>query len=123
MLPQSQLLLVLFPFLQQWAPFFLFSYRAKYFNHFHFKYRVPMIGLALSIDFALLLINRYKEELHTKSIREAIQISVTTAGRSIIFSGLCVFIGLSALWFIQIDIFQNVALGGITIVLISALLH
>jgi putative drug exporter of the RND superfamily len=81
---------------------------------------VPMIGLALSIDFALLLINRYKEELHTKSIKEAIEISVATAGRSIIFSGLCVFIGLSALWFIQIDIFQNVALGGMTVVFISA---
>jgi putative drug exporter of the RND superfamily len=81
---------------------------------------VPMIGLALSIDFALLLINRYKEELHTNSIKEAITISVTTAGRSIIFSGLCVFIGLSALWFIQIDIFQNVALGGMAVVFISA---
>jgi putative drug exporter of the RND superfamily len=81
---------------------------------------VPMIGLALSIDFALLLINRYKEELQTKSIEEAVKISVATAGRSIIFSGLCVFIGLSALWFIQIDIFQNVALGGMAVVFISA---
>jgi RND superfamily putative drug exporter len=82
---------------------------------------VPMIGLALSIDFALLFINRYKEEVQTKSIEEAIQITIATAGRSIIFSGLCVFIGLSALWFIKIDIFQNVALGGMTVVLISAL--
>ncbi|MBY0144946.1 MMPL family transporter [Neobacillus niacini] len=97
---------------------FFFSYRADL--TIFILNIVPMIGLALSIDFALLLINRYKEELQTKSIREAIQISVATAGRSIIFSGLCVFIGLSALWFIQIDIFQNVALGGMTVVLISA---
>ncbi|MFL6555748.1 MAG: MMPL family transporter, partial [Bacillus sp. (in: firmicutes)] len=81
---------------------------------------VPMIGLALSIDFALLFINRYKEELKTKSIQAALEITVSTAGRSIIFSGLCVFIGLSALWFIKIDIFQNVALGGMTVVLLSA---
>ncbi len=81
---------------------------------------VPMIGLALSIDFALLFINRYKEELKTKSIQAALEITVSTAGRSIIFSGLCVFIGLSALWFIKIDIFQNVALGGMTVVLMSA---
>jgi putative drug exporter of the RND superfamily len=81
---------------------------------------VPMIGLALSIDFALLFINRYKEELKTKSIQSALEITVSTAGRSIIFSGLCVFIGLSALWFIKIDIFQNVALGGMTVVLLSA---
>ncbi|WP_066068152.1 MMPL family transporter [Neobacillus soli] len=81
---------------------------------------VPMIGLALSIDFALLFINRYKEEIQTKSIEDAIKITVTTAGRSIIFSGLCVFIGLAGLWFIRIDIFQNVALGGMTVVFISA---
>jgi putative drug exporter of the RND superfamily len=82
---------------------------------------IPMIGLALSIDFALLFINRYKEELENKSIQEAIEISVSTAGRSVIFSGLCVFIGLSGLWFIQIDIFQNVALGGMVVVLLSAI--
>ncbi|MED3562063.1 MMPL family transporter [Bacillus xiapuensis] len=80
---------------------------------------IPMIGLALSIDFALLFINRYKEELQRNSVTEAIRITVATAGRSIIFSGLCVFIGLSGLWFIQIDIFQNVALGGMTVVFIS----
>lgn len=97
---------------------FFFSYRADL--TIFILNIVPMIGLALSIDFALLLINRYKEELHTKSVEEAIKISVATAGRSIIFSGLCVFIGLSALWFIQIDIFQNVALGGMAVVLISA---
>ena len=79
-----------------------------------------MIGLALSIDFALLFINRYKEELSSQSVQEAIQITIATAGRSIIFSGLCVFIGLSGLWFIKIDIFQNVALGGMTVVFISA---
>lgn len=82
---------------------------------------IPMIGLALSIDFALLFINRYKEELRTKSVQEAIEITVATAGRSIIFSGLCVFIGLSGLWFIKIDIFQNVALGGMTVVLLSVI--
>ena len=82
---------------------------------------VPMIGLALSIDFALLFINRYKEEIQNNTIEEAVKISVSTAGRSIIFSGLCVFIGLSGLWFIKIDIFQNVALGGMLVVLISAL--
>ncbi|WP_066394320.1 MMPL family transporter [Neobacillus mesonae] len=82
---------------------------------------IPMIGLALSIDFALLFINRYKEELKQKSIQEAIEVTVATAGRSIIFSGLCVFIGLSGLWFIQIDIFQNVALGGMTVIFVSVL--
>ncbi|WP_043931435.1 MMPL family transporter [Bacillus sp. EB01] len=82
---------------------------------------VPMIGLALSIDFALLMINRYKEELKKHSVEDSIAITVATAGRSIIFSALCVFIGLSGLLFIQIDIFQNVALGGMAVVFVSAL--
>ncbi|CAM3736083.1 MMPL family transporter [Mesobacillus zeae] len=82
---------------------------------------VPMIGLSLSIDFALLLINRFKEEIRLKPVEEAIASTLATAGRSIVFSAMCVFIGLFGLMFIQIDIFQNVALGGVTVVLLAAL--
>jgi putative drug exporter of the RND superfamily len=82
---------------------------------------VPMIGLALSIDFALLFINRFKEEIRKGSVEDAIAITIATAGRSIIFSGSCVFIGLLGLMFIRIDIFRNVGLGGMTVVLIAAL--
>lgn len=82
---------------------------------------VPMIGLALSIDFALLLINRFKEEIDVNPLEKAISHTIATAGRAIIFSGLCVFIGLMGLLFIKIDIFQNVAIGGMTVVFISAL--
>lgn len=82
---------------------------------------IPMIGLALSIDFALLFINRYKEEIILNSRGNALMITLQTAGRSIIFSGLCVFIGLSGLLFIKIDIFHNVAIGGMIVVFISIL--
>nr|WP_207789222.1 MMPL family transporter [Neobacillus terrae] len=82
---------------------------------------IPMIGLALSIDFALLFINRYKEELTKGTVADAVKTTVATAGRSIIFSGMCVFIGLAGLLFIKIDIFQNVALGGMIVVFVSAL--
>jgi putative drug exporter of the RND superfamily len=82
---------------------------------------IPMIGLALSIDFALLFINRFKEEILLHNSEDALIITLRTAGRSIIFSGLCVFIGLSGLLFIRIDIFQNVAIGGMIVVLVSIL--
>ncbi|MGD6834001.1 MMPL family transporter [Sutcliffiella halmapala] len=82
---------------------------------------VPMIGLALSIDFALLFIDRFREEVQKGSIKEAIETTLATAGRSIVFSGLCVFIGLLGLMFIEIDIFRNVALGGMTVVFVSVL--
>lgn len=83
---------------------------------------VPMLGLALSIDFALLFINRYREERNvSKTIPHAIQIAVQTAGRSIIFSALCVMIGLGAMYVIEVDIFQNIAIGGAIVVFVAVL--
>ena len=82
---------------------------------------IPMLGLALSIDFALLLINRYKEELATKSTAEAVRTAIQTAGRSIIFSAVCVFIGLGAMLVMKVEIFQNIALGGMLVVFMAVL--
>lgn len=82
---------------------------------------IPMLGLALSIDFALLLINRYKEERLKQSIIDAIQTSIQTAGRSIIFSAVCVFIGLGAMLVMKVEIFQNLALGGMLVVFMAVL--
>jgi len=82
---------------------------------------VPMIGLALSIDFALLFINRYKEEIKTSSKKDAIVTTIRTAGTSIIFSAVCVFIGLAAMLLIQIDIFKTVAIGGMVVVAVAVI--
>lgn len=73
---------------------------------------IPMLGLALSIDFALLFINRYREERLHSTIQQAVQTTIQTAGRSIIFSAFCVMIGLGAMIVIQVEIFHNIALGG-----------
>ena len=84
----------------------------------------PMIGLAVSIDFALLYINRFREELKEHNVKDAVSITTKTAGRAIAFSGICVILGLSGMLFIQIDIFRSVAVGGIVVVpssVISAL--
>ncbi|WP_100401808.1 MMPL family transporter [Bacillus sp. FJAT-42315] len=81
----------------------------------------PMIGLALSIDFSLLFINRYKEEIEKQSKAEALITTIQTAGRSIIFSAVCVFIGLGAMLVIEIDIFKNVAIGGMVVIAIAVL--
>lgn len=82
---------------------------------------VPMLGLALSIDFALLFISRYREELQKSSQRDAVFTTILTAGRSVIFSAFCVFIGLGAMLFIQVEIFQNIALGGMIVVSMAVL--
>lgn len=82
---------------------------------------VPMLGLALSIDFALLFINRYREERAQHTVSESVQIAIQTAGRSIIFSALCVMIGLGAMVVINVEIFMNIALGGTIVVFLAVL--
>ncbi|WP_042346865.1 MMPL family transporter [Bacillus massiliigorillae] len=82
---------------------------------------VPMIGLALSIDFALLFINRYKEEIKNNDIKQAVITTIRTAGKSIIFSAICVFIGLAAMLIIEIDIFKTVAIGGMVVVAVAVI--
>lgn len=82
---------------------------------------VPMLGLALSIDFALLFINRYREERLHSSVPEAVQTTIRTAGRSILFSALCVMIGLGAMIVIRVKIFENIALGGTLVVAMAVL--
>lgn len=83
---------------------------------------VPMIGLALSIDFALLYINRFRDEIERHEVKKAIAITNRTAGRSILFSGLCVVLGLSGMLFIKVDIFKSIAIGGIIVVIASVLI-
>ncbi|MDS9472089.1 MMPL family transporter [Sporosarcina pasteurii] len=82
---------------------------------------IPMLGLALSIDFALLFISRYREERAHSSILEAVHMTIRTAGRSVIFSAFCVFIGLGAMLLIQVDLFQNIAIGGMIVVSMAVL--
>lgn len=77
---------------------------------------IPMLGLALSIDFALLFISRYREERRTENIADSVTTTIRTAGRSVIFSAFCVFIGLGAMLLIRVDIFQNIAVGGMIVV-------
>ncbi|MBM7714128.1 MMPL family transporter [Siminovitchia sp. FSL H7-0308] len=81
----------------------------------------PMIGLALGIDFALLFVNRFREELTTQPVEEAIIKTVATSGRTIIFSGLCVLLGMIGMLFIEVGVFQAVALAGVAVVFTSVL--
>ena len=54
-----------------------------------------MIGLGVGIDYALLIVTRYREQLHGgHTVRESISIAMDTAGRSVVFAGATVVISL-----------------------------
>ena len=59
---------------------------------------VTMLGLALAIDYSLFIVNRYKEELRNGRDREtALAITLSTAGKAVVVSGITVAIGLFSL--------------------------
>ncbi len=82
-----------------------------------------LLGLCLSLDYSLFIISRFREELDRGlTTTEAIAVTQATAGRAIFFSGLAVFISLSALLLFPINILFSVGVGGLTAVFVAVFL-
>ncbi|NKY56146.1 MMPL family transporter [Nocardia flavorosea] len=72
-----------------------------------------MIGLALSIDYALFIVSRYKHELAVQdSPEEAAGVAVGTAGSAVVFAGLTVVIALLGLSVVGISFLTAMGVGG-----------
>lgn len=78
-----------------------------------------LLGLCLSLDYALFIIYRFREEMVGKTLVQAVATTVKTAGRSVFFSGLAVLSSLSALLFFPINILISMSIGGLVAVCIS----
>ena len=72
-----------------------------------------MIGIALSIDYALFIVSRYKHEIRvTQSREEAAGRAVATAGTAVVFAGLTVIIALAGLSIVGVRFLTFMGLGG-----------
>jgi RND superfamily putative drug exporter len=72
-----------------------------------------LIGLGVGIDYSLFIVSRYREQLgQGSSPQRSLEVAMSTSGRSVIFSGLAVAIGLSGLLFYQGSTLATVGLGG-----------
>lgn len=80
-----------------------------------------MLALGLGIDYALFAVSRFREELGECSPEEAVHRTVSTAGRSIFFSGTAVLIGLSGLLFFPYMFMRSIGVAGVVVVLISVI--
>jgi RND superfamily putative drug exporter len=79
-----------------------------------------MIGLGVGIDYALLIVTRYREQLHAgHTVREAIQIAIDTAGRSVLFAGTTVVISLLGMLLMGVAFVQGLAVGAASIVAVT----
>lgn len=75
------------------------------------------MGLGLGIDYALLMVNRFREELHAgKSIEDSIVNTVRTAGKTVFYSGITVIITLASLTFFPLMFLKSFGYAGISVV-------
>jgi uncharacterized membrane protein YdfJ with MMPL/SSD domain len=82
---------------------------------------VTMLGLGLAVDYALLLVSRFREERATHDVPTAVEETAATAGRTVVFSGLTVAASLAGLLVFKDPFLRSMAYGGGAVVLIDLL--
>jgi RND superfamily putative drug exporter len=78
------------------------------------------LGLGLGIDYSLLMVNRFREELHNgKEIDEAVITTVKTAGKTVFYSGLTVAVTLGSMVVFPQSFLKSFGYAGVSVVLIA----
>jgi RND superfamily putative drug exporter len=86
------------------------------------QFLVALVGLGVAIDYALLMIFRFREELrHGRDVETAVIETMTHAGRSVIVSGSTVAIGLLSMVIIPIPVIRSIGIGGMLIPAVSVI--
>jgi RND superfamily putative drug exporter len=81
---------------------------------------VSLIGLGIAIDYSLLIVYRFREELRAGLEKdEAVVRTMSTAGRTVVFSGTAVAIGLALLLFMPLPFMRGFGIAGLLIPLVS----
>ena len=81
---------------------------------------ITLIGLAIAIDYSMLVVFRFREELSRgRPPDAALQTTMMTAGRATLFSGTTVAIGLAALLLMPLPFIRSMGAGGVLIPLVS----
>jgi putative drug exporter of the RND superfamily len=80
------------------------------------------LGLGLGIDYSLLIVNRFREELHAgKSVEDAVRKTVSTAGKTVFYSGLTIVITLASLMLFPLMFLKSFGYAGVTVVIMAVL--
>ena len=81
---------------------------------------VELIGLGLAVDYSLLVVHRYREELRRGlGSDEAVVRTIATAGRAVAFSGGAVAVGLGLLLVVPVPFIRSMGIGGLLIPVVS----
>ncbi len=91
---------------------------------------VTVLGLGLSIDYGLLMVSRYREEVRDlrhpaetevsdEQVTKAVTTTIRTAGRTVLFSGLTIAISLAGLVLFDPPILTAIGLAGLSVVVVA----
>ena len=85
------------------------------------QYLVALIGLGIAIDYALLVVMRWREEHRRDGVgnEAAVERAMQRAGSAVVFSGTTVAIALLALVALPVPVLRSIGIGGLLIALVS----
>ncbi|HMO00325.1 MAG TPA: MMPL family transporter [Miltoncostaeaceae bacterium] len=87
------------------------------------QFLISLIGLGVAIDYSLLIVMRWREEIAAGRDRfEAVVETMEHAGKAVIFSGIAVAIGLLAMIVLPVPFLRSIGYGGMLIPLVSVLI-
>jgi putative drug exporter of the RND superfamily len=86
------------------------------------QFLIALVGLGVAIDYALLMIFRFRDELREgNDVESALVETMTHAGHSVIISGTTVAVGLLAMVLLPLPLLRSMGIGGMLIPVVSVL--
>jgi putative drug exporter of the RND superfamily len=86
------------------------------------QFLIALVGLGVAIDYALLMIFRFRDELREgNDVESALVETMTHAGHSVIVSGTTVAVGLLAMVLLPLPLLRSMGIGGMLIPVVSVL--
>ena len=86
------------------------------------EFLIALVGLGVAIDYALLMIFRFRDELREgEDVETALVQTVTHAGRSVIVSGTTVAVGLLSMIVLPLPFIRSIGIGGMLIPAVSVI--
>ena len=83
---------------------------------------VQLIGLGIAVDYSLLIVYRFREELAAgQDVDDAVVRTMQTAGRAVVFSGIAVALGLALLVAMPLPFIRMLGVAGFLIPIVSIL--
>jgi RND superfamily putative drug exporter len=81
---------------------------------------ITLLGLGMAVDYSLFIVSRFREELgNGRDVPTAIRITVATAGRTVVVSGLTIVLALASLLIFPQPFLGGLAIGGMAAVLVA----